>query len=48
MEYVTTSWATTSNAKKSKLEKAQNVALRATVGAMKTTLIKEMEKTADL
>ena len=40
--------ATTSNANKSKLDKVQNVALRAIVGAMKTTLIKEMEKRADL
>ena len=48
MEYATTSWATTSNAKKSKLDKAQSVALQAIVGAMKTTLIKEMERTADL
>ena len=48
MEYATTSWATASNANKSKLDKVQNVALRAIVGAMKTTPIKEMEKRADL
>ena len=48
MEYATTSWATTSSANKSKLDKVQNVALRAIVGAMKTTPIKEMGKRADL
>ena len=48
MEYATTSWATASNANKSKLDKVQNVAFRAIVGAMKTTPIKEMEKRADL
>ena len=48
MEYATTSWATASNANKSKLDKVQNVALRAIVGAMKTTPIKKMEKRADL
>ena len=48
MEYATTPWATASNANKSKLDKVQNVASRAIVGAMKTTLIKEMEKKADL
>ena len=48
MEYATTSWATASNANKSKLDKVQHVALRAIVGTMKTTPIKEMEKRADL
>ena len=48
MEYATTSWATASNTNKNKLDKVQNVALRAIVGAMKTTPIKEMEKRADL
>ena len=48
MEYATTSWAIASNTNKSKLDKVQNVALRAIVGAMKTTPIKEMEKRADL
>ena len=48
MEYAATSWATASNANKSKLDKVQNVALRAIVGAMKTTPIKEMEKRVDL
>ena len=38
----------TPNANKRKLDKFQNVALRAIVGAMKTTPIKEMEKRADL
>ena len=48
MEYATTSWATASNANKSKHDNVQNVTLRAIVGAMKTTPIKEMEKRADL
>ena len=48
MEYATTSWVTTLNANKSKLDRVQNFALEAIVGAMKTTPIKEMEKTADL
>ena len=48
MEYATTSWATASNANKSKLDKVQNVALRAIVDAMKTAPIKEMENRADL
>ena len=48
MEYATTSWATAPNANKSKRDKVQNIALRATVGAMKTTPIKEMEMRADL
>ena len=48
MEYAPTSWATTSNANKSKLDKVQIVALRAIIGAVKTTPIKEMEKRAEL
>ena len=48
MEYATSSWATASNANKSKLDKIQNVALRTIVGAMKTKSIKEMEKRANL
>ena len=47
-EYAKTSWATASNANESKLDKVQNVSLRAIVGAMKTTPIKEMEIRADL
>ena len=48
MEYAATSWAISSNAKRIKLDKVQSVALRAIAGAMKTTPIKEMEKTAEL
>ena len=48
MEYAPASWATTSNANKIKLDKVQNVALRAIVGVMKITPIKEIEKRADL
>ena len=40
--------ATASNANKRKFDKVKNVAFRAIVGAMKTTPIKETEKTADL
>ena len=47
MKYTTSSWAISPNANKSKLDKVQNVALRAIGGAMKTTPIKEMEKRAD-
>ena len=48
VEYTTTSWATASNANKCKLDKVGNIALRAIVGAMKTTPIKKTEKRADL
>ena len=44
MEYATTSWATASNTNKTKLDRVQNIALRAIVGGMKSTPIKEMEK----
>ena len=48
MEYATTSWATASNANKNKLNRVQNVTLRAIGGAMKTMPIREIEKRADL
>ena len=48
MEYATTSWATASNTNKAKLDKVQNIALRAITGGMKSTPIKEMEKRTDI
>jgi ribonuclease HI len=47
-EYASTSWVTASKTNKSKLDKVQNTGLRIILGAMKTTPITEMEKTADL
>ena len=44
MEYATTSWATAANANESKLDKVQNVALRAIVDVMKTTPITEWRR----
>ena len=48
MEYASTSWITASKTNKNKLDKVQNTGLRTILGAMKTTPITEMEKTADL
>ena len=48
MEYAASSWVTASTTNKSRLDKVQNIALRAIVGAMKTTPIAEMEKRADI
>ena len=47
-EYASTSWITASRSNKAKLDKVQNTGLRIILGAMKTTPITEMEKTADL
>jgi len=47
-EYASSSWITASRTSKSKLDKVQNAGLRIILGAMKTTPIREMEKTADL
>jgi len=47
-EYASTTWATASKTSKGKLDKVQNMGLRIILGAMKTTPIREMEKTADL
>ena len=41
-------WITASKTTKTKLDKVQNTGLRTILGAMKTTPITEMEKTADL
>ena len=47
-EYASTSWITASRTTKNKLDKVQNAGLRIILGAMKTTPVREMEKTADL
>ena len=47
-EYASTTWMTASNSHKDKLDKVQNAGLRIILGAMKSTPISEMEKTADI
>ena len=48
VEYASTTWTSASRTNKSKLDKVQNMGLRVILGAMKSTPICEMEKTADL
>ncbi|KAK7116423.1 hypothetical protein V1264_002108 [Littorina saxatilis] len=48
MEYASSTWTTASKTNKGKLDKVQNMGLRIILGAMKSTPIQEMEKTADL
>ena len=48
VEYASTTWNTASKTNKSPLDTVQNMSLRIILGAMKTTPIREMEKTADL
>jgi len=48
LEYATTSWGTAAKTHKSRLDKVQNTGLRLILGAMKSTPVKEMEKTADV
>ena len=48
LEYGATSWGTASRTNTNKLNKIQNASLRMITGAMKTTPITEMEKTAKL
>ena len=48
MEYASTSWSTAANTNKAKLDKVQNWGLRMVLGAMKSTPIAHMEKTADI
>ena len=48
VEYASTTWITASQTNKEKLDKVQNAGLRIILGAMKTTPISEMEKTADI
>ena len=46
MEYASTTWGMAAKTNKSRLEKVQNMALRVILGAMKTTPVHGMEKTA--
>ena len=48
MEYASTAWGTAAKTYKSRLDKVQNMALRVILGAMKTTLVHYMEKTANV
>ena len=46
LEYGASAWATAAKTHTNKLDKVQNIGLRTILGAMKTTPIAEMEKTA--
>ena len=48
VEYASTTWNTASRTNKTTLDRVQNMGLRIITGAMKTTPIREMEKTADV
>ena len=48
MEYAATTWSTASKTNKSRLDKVQNMGLRLILGAMKSTPIRNMEKTANI
>ena len=48
LEYASTSWYTAAKTNKAKLDKIQNAGLRTILGAIKTTPIPEMEKTANV
>ena len=48
VEYASTTWDTSSKTNKSKIDRVQNIGLRIIVGAMRSTPIQQMEKTADL
>ena len=48
VEYASASWATAAKSNKTQLDRVQNMGLRMILGAVKTTPIEEMEKTADL
>ena len=48
MEYASTTWGTAAKTNKSRLDKIQNMALRVILGAMKTTPVHDMEKTANV
>ena len=48
MEYAYTTWGTAAKINKSRLDKVQNMALRVILGAMKTTPVYDMEKTANV
>ena len=46
LEYGASAWVTAAKTHTNKLDKVQNIGLRTILGAMKTTPIAEMEKTA--
>ena len=48
MEYASASWGTASKTNKSRLDKVQNMGLRLILGAMRSTPIRDMEKTANV
>ncbi|KAK7108155.1 hypothetical protein V1264_015944 [Littorina saxatilis] len=48
LEYASSSWNTAAKTNKTRLDKVQNLGLRTILGAMKTTPITEMEKTASV
>ncbi|XP_064627880.1 uncharacterized protein LOC135487740 [Lineus longissimus] len=48
MEYASQSWATTAKTNQAKLDKVQNFGLRIILGAMKSTPIADMERTAGI
>ena len=48
MEYASTTWGTAAKTNKSRLDKILNMALRVILGAMKTTPVHDMEKTANV
>ena len=48
IKYASKTWDTASKTNKSKLDRVQNMGLRITLGAVRSTPIQQMEKTADL
>ena len=48
IEYASTTWGTAAKTNKSRLDKIQNMVLRVILGAMKTTPVHDMEKTANV
>ena len=48
IEYASTTWGTAAKTNKSRLDKIQNMALRVILGAMKTSPVHDMEKTANV
>ena len=48
IEYASTMWGTTAKTNKNRLDEVQNMGLRVILGAMKITLVHEMEKVANV
>lgn len=48
VEYASSTWATVAKSTMGKLDKVRNMGLRIILGIMKTILIREMEKIADI